>query len=457
MFRTGKLIVSSLLLCVGCLSCKKFLQVGPPKDELSANAVFLNDSTAQEAITGLYINIMSNNRSLLNGGMTIYPALSADELTRSLSVSNDDQFVKNALTPDNLIITYNYWESGYSLIYQTNICIENLSNSTLINEPIKLQLLGEAKFIRALCYWYLVNLFGDVPLITSTNKDVNSVMPRAPTVNIYQQIISDLEDASHLLADKGANTRPGKQAAAALLARAYCYQRQWNKAETLSSSIINAGSYRLVDDLNNVFLATSSETILQFAPVLSNISTAEGLSFVPPTNGIRPNYVLTDMLLASFEPNDRRISNWTKSVVINGQTYCDPYKYKINGATVPNTECNVVIRLSEQYLIRAEAEAENGKLNEAIADINTIRTRAGLDPISNTIGLDSCLSIIAQERRKEFFVEWGHRWFDLKRSNRIDAELKIIKGDDWQPFDQLYPIPLTEIQINPSLVQNPGY
>jgi hypothetical protein len=145
------------------------------------------------------------------------------------------------------------------------------------------------------------------------------------------------------------------------------------------------------------------------------------------------------------------------NVTINGQTYSCPYKYRIKGGTTDAAEYNVVFRLAEQYLIRAEANAHNGKINDAVADINVIRNRAGLPPVTNGIGLDSCLSIIMQERRKEFFTEWGHRWFDLKRTNRIDTELKLSKADEWQTHDRLYPIPLLEMQANPSLIQNDGY
>jgi hypothetical protein len=282
-------------------------------------------------------------------------------------------------------------------------------------------------------------------------------LPRAPAEQIYQQIVTDLQDAVSLLPFTGPNNRSNKFAANALLARAYCYLNNWSQAEAFASAVINAGHYHLSADLSKVFSKTCPETILQFAPVLSNNSTSEAFSFIPPNNNIIPAYVLSNFMLASFEPGDQRKNYWTQSVTINGQTYTYPYKYRIKLSSTDATEYNIVLRLAEQYLIRAEARAHNGRINDAIEDINVIRNRAGLPPVTNDIGLDSCLSIIMQERRKELFTEWGHRWFDLKRTNTIETELKKSKGNDWQTHDRLYPIPLSEMQINTSLVQNDGY
>lgn len=457
MHRTNRLTGYWLLLLFCCPGCKKLVQVPPPENELTASTVFSNDSLATTAVTGIFIKLMSTNQSLLNGGASIYPALSADELKRTAFSGNEDQFFTNALNPDNILVLSNFWRPGYAAVYQANACLENLLRSSAITAAINQRLTGEVTFIRALCYWYLVNLFGDIPLTTTTNVAINSTLSRARESQVYQLITSDLQEAISLLPETGANTRPTKFAAIALLARVNCYLSNWSQAETLAASVINTGQYSLVTDLNNVFLATSRETILQFAPVLQNNSTAEGLSFVPISSAVIPAYTLTRSLLNAFEPNDLRSNNWIRAIAINGQTYYAPYKYKVSRAAAAATEYNVVLRLAEQYLIRAEAEAHNNKIGEAVADINVIRTRAGLPSVKKNISMDSCLVIIAQERRKEFFTEWGHRWLDLKRSNRIDTELPVNKESDWKPTSRLYPIPLEEIQQNPALTQNDGY
>jgi hypothetical protein len=116
----------------------------------------------------------------------------------------------------------------------------------------------------------------------------------------------------------------------------------------------------------------------------------------------------------------------------------------------------MVLRLAEQYLIRAEARARLGKVPESQADINAIRSRSGL---SNTTAADPAALLLAieKERQVELFSEWGHRWLDLKRTGRADAVLGAEKPTDWQPTDALYPIPQNEILSNPLLTQNLGY
>ena len=122
----------------------------------------------------------------------------------------------------------------------------------------------------------------------------------------------------------------------------------------------------------------------------------------------------------------------------------------------------MVLRLAEQYLIRAEASANSGDLGGAIKDLNTIRSRAGLPPLANSLNRSQVLSAVAQERKVELFAEWGHRWFDLKRTGAIDSVMSIVTpqklpGSKWNSYQQLYPISLTQLSYNPNLKQNPGY
>jgi hypothetical protein len=436
--------------------CKKLVQVGPPENLLVAGAVFSNDSTARAAVTGLYIKAMGNNRYLLNGGMTLYPALSADELVRSSPAIAEDQFSYNSLLSNNLLVNANLWKAAYAYIYHCNICIEGLQKSTAVDAGLKERLTGEVQFVRALCYFYLVNLYGDVPLVLSTNANANALLPRSLVSIVYQQIIADLQSAITLLTDDVANTWPSRLAATALLARVYLQIQDWSNAEATASLVINSGKFALVTDLGLVFKSNSSETIFQWAPVLANFNAAEGMIFIPASPGAIPGYIITASLLSAFEPDDLRKIKWIKSNKVGNQTYYYPGKYSVRVSASP-TEYNIVLRLAEQYLIRAGARAQQGKIAGAVADINTIRMRAGLPVISSSITSVQCLAAIEQERRTELFTEWGHRWFDLKRTSRADAVLSVVKGSNWQSTDHLYPIPLTELEADPNLTQNPGY
>ncbi|HMF73799.1 MAG TPA: RagB/SusD family nutrient uptake outer membrane protein, partial [Flavitalea sp.] len=218
-----------------------------------------------------------------------------------------------------------------------------------------------------------------------------------------------------------------------------------------------------LDSLNGVFLKNSTEAIWQLQPVAYGINTIEGPAFIPPPTGVGPNNPITlgSGLLSSFEPGDKRLTNWVGSLKPDGTlvTYYYPYKYKINTYGAAVNEYEMVLRLGEQYLIKAEAEAQLGDLSNAATDLNSIRNRAGL-PNTTSSTQPSLLAAIQQERRVELFSEWGHRWLDLKRTGTIDAVMNIaapLKGATWDTRHQLYPISNYELLNDPKLIQNPGY
>jgi hypothetical protein len=453
----NRFYIAGTLLILTVISCKKLVKVDAPDDSLTSTTIFSNDSLAQKSVAGLYIKIMNSTKFLLNVGMSLFPALSADELVRTTPLNAEDQISANSILPSNQIVNVNIWKAAYAYIYHCNICIEGLQRSTGVTAEVKKQLLGEVQFVRALCYYYLVNLYGDVPLVLGTNAEVNALLPRTPTGQVYVQIIADLEAARDALAGSQLNTRPTSYAAQALLARVYLHIQNWGKAEEMASAVINSGQFALPGDLSTVFKEYSKEIIFQWAPVQDKMNSGEGLIFIP-LGSLRPNYTLnTTGLLTAFEPGDLRWSNWVKSVTIGTQPYHYPHKYKLSSSSGTIEEYNVVLRLAEQYLVRAEALARQNKIAEAVNDINSIRTRAGLAAKATTISSEQCLQAIEQERRIELFAEWGHRWFDLKRTNRANTVLSAAKGSNWHTNDQLYPIPFSELETDPNLEQNTGY
>ena len=439
-------------------SCKKFVQVDPPNDQVISAQVFTNDGTATSAVLGLYIQMMNSTNYFMSGGSTLYPALSADELNNPTANTNYDPFKNNQLLSSSLIISNNLWRNAYSLIYQANACIEGLTNATNLTAPTKNQLIGEAKFMRALYHFYLLNEFGDVPLETSTDYRINQSMPRIASDLLYDQMIQDLKDAKSLLLSTYPTTEPvraNKWAAAALLARVYLYHKEWANAEAESNAVINSGAYSLLTNLNSVFLADSKEAILQLIP--SGNVTNDGVNFVAASATVIPAFVLSNSLISSFETNDLRRTSWIGKNTVSGTAYNYAYKYKLRSGTTKNEYC-MLLRFAEQYLIRAEARAQQNNItgaNSAESDVDMIRSRAGLSgTTANTQSL--MLLAIEKERFTELFTEWGHRWFDLKRTGRIDAVLSVNKTG-WVSTAALYPIPFTEIQKNPYLIQNQGY
>jgi starch-binding outer membrane protein, SusD/RagB family len=439
-------------------ACRKLVQTPSPGDEVSSNSVFSSYANAESALMGLYIQIMNNNRGPLNGDATLYGALSADELTIRLPDPLLDPFLLNSLNPTSFYCTELYTQS-YTLLYTANSLVEGLGTGNLTDMA---ELRGEAEVIRALMYFYLVNFYGPVPLVTSINYDTTALLPRAPVAQVYAEIISDLRDAcAHLSATyisssayPGARTRPNQAAARALLARVYLYQGEWAAAEQEADTVIANPLYRLETDLDSVFLATSAEAIWQLQPVYDSMATAEGYLFIP-RNGARPTYTLTSWLQDSWEPGDQRRTYWTDSVGTGSMAAVYPYKYKYAYNDPPNAEYNMVLRLAEVYLIRAEAQAQQGNIAGAAADLNTIRARAGL-PMTNASTQAGMLAAILHERQVELFSEWGHRWLDLRRMGQADAVLGLEKPG-WTGTDTLYPIPGPQLANNPNLTQNAGY
>jgi hypothetical protein len=448
------LMLQELLLT----SCKKFIAVDDPNDQLNSDMVFSDSSTAVSAITGIYSEMLTSRNLFSNSSITLYGGMSADELY-SYAPGLNEEFTKNQITQVNHVnIDNSFWKPAYKYIYAANLAIEKLSQSQGLSGSLKNQLTGEAKFIRAFCFFHLVNLFGDVPLIISSKYQDNTNAPRTTTAAVYTQIINDLSDAKNLLSADyvtAERVRPNKWTAAALLSRCFLYTSQWQNAATEANSIIATGVYSLEADLNNVFLNTSTEAIWQLKPVRPGFNTYEGLEILPTSPFSYPTYLVTANLRGSFETGDNRKSAWINSRVYNNDTLYFPYKYKVpNGATL--SEYYMVFRLAEQYLIRAEAALNLNNISDARANLNSLRARAGL---GNTLANDipSLKLAIERERQAELFCEWGHRWYDLKRTDRANNILAPIKGATWQSTDVLWPVPQQEINLNSLLTQNPGY
>lgn len=452
-----------LIPAFAALSCNKYVDTPVPQNELISSKVFETDKTATAAVTGVYSEMNSLNYYFSNVLMNYLTAMSADELYYSSTLTSFDVFKNNALLPSSQYVN-TMWTQAYYYIYNANACIEGLTAATQLTESVRKQLLGEAYFVRGFLHFHLVNLFGHIPLITNTNYLENTSRGQDRADSVYNQVIRDLQQAKALMGDEyptAVRTRPNKAAATAMLARAYLYAQQWANAEKEAGEVIANSRYQLLTDLNTVFLGNSKEAVWQLLPVntAGGRNTWEGFAVLPNTAVALPLYRLDSMLVASFETGDARLANWAGTrTTSTGTVLYFPYKYKIRtnaGAAV--TEYSMVLRFAEQYLIRAEARAQQKKLDEARADLDTLRHRALLPSLSATLDQSALLLAVEQERRVELFSEWGHRWFDLKRTNRAQAVLSVRKNNNWQATDTLYPIPADAIKTNVKLEQNDGY
>jgi hypothetical protein len=439
-------------------SCDSFVEVDLPKSQLTNVAVFNDNLTANAALADIYAKLRDGG--LLGGSTGISVQLGAftDEITVSSgSLLSSLIFYNNTLLPSTPSIT-DYWNSGYNQIYAANSLIEGVDASGALSSENKKLLIGQALFIRGLLHFYLTNLFGDIPYIKDTDYKKNSVVSRIPNEVVYQNIITDLKDAYLLLPESYTSAEritPNKAVCAALLARVYLYNKDYIQAEAQASLLLGQTTQFTLNEPAKVFLNTSKETIWQFHSGVAGQNTKEAQTFIFLT-GPPLNFSLTPSLVNAFSSNDYRKENWIKMVSNGTNTWYHAYKYKEQNNTTPSKEYTIVLRLAEQYLIRAEARAQQDNLTSAKEDLNKIRERAGL---GNTPAATKTeiLEAILKERQLEYFTEYGHRFFDLKRFDKLDANLAGIKPG-WNTTDRLFPIPEKELLVNPNLrPQNLGY
>lgn len=471
-------IYSFILILTVFSSCKKLVSIPDPTGSITTAKVFANDNEATSAMAGVYTQLINNTADGASGLMgfstgmsSIFGAFSANELIASSTSSSYYLYNLNKVPTDELSVR-DMWATAYKAVYGANAVIEGIeaSVSPKLHDEVRKRLTGEAKFVRAFSYFYLVNFFGDVPLALTVDFNKTVSIKKSPKTEVYAQMIKDLVDAkSALPADfsksGGERILPTKWAATALLARVYLYVEDYANASAQASELIGQSAlFNLPSDLNTVFLSSSKEAIWQLKQMtdgLNKNATPEGYTLYS-----KPAFAyLSEELLNDFETKDQRKKEWCSLDVVSlNRPIYQSYKYKTGQANAvlmgTTTEYYMVFRLAEQYLIRAEAQTlGNLSLGQAIADLNVIRKRAGLDDLPATLSREQVITAIAHEREIELFAEWGHRFFDLKRTGKAHDVLSAVKiKQPWTgDYQLLYPIPRSEIIANQNLVQNPGY
>ena len=458
--RTYCLLACTVLLGAVLNGCESFVSVEAPSSQLKGTVVYEDAGTATAALTSIYSSLQRGG--LVNGGangLSILMGSYADELD---SYSNyglpEEAFFANNLQPNSEAVLA-LWSDSYNLIYAANAVMEGVGSSTTIAPSDKDLLVGEALFVRSYLHFYLLQLFGDVPYVTQTDYRANSTIGKTGTDSLYALLTADLEQARELLSPGYADplrVRPNRSVATALLARIHLYTGNHAAAQEAASQVIaDSGQYAIEPSLDDVFLINSRSTLWQLMPALGNMNTLEGEHFIFST-GPPPARALTGSLYAAFEPGDLRREKWIGTVQADGDTWYHPFKYRQASTTGSSQEYSIQFRLEEMYLIRAEASARQGNLEAAREDLNVIRSRAGLPdiPLMDANGL---VAAVLQERRTELFTEHGHRFFDLKRSAQLDAQLTGTKPG-WNTTDSRLPLPQKELSLNRNLLpQNTGY
>lgn len=450
-----------LFMLMMCNSCDRFTDVGLPKSQITRDLVFKDDELAKSAMAAVYRSVYETG--FISGGTSgaqILFGTYADELQSYASATSDATIFYQLSHLASTAKINSLWTTTYSQLYNINSIIEGIEHSENLSLEVKNRLKGEALFMRALLHLYLVQTYGAIPYVTTTSYEVNQVIGKSSSSTVYGLCKADLQAAVNLLPatlPAGNRIYPTKMAAYALLARLAYYEKYWEAAVQYSSMVIGDTLYKMETDLHKVFLKDGTGSIFQLLPFNSTSSTSQGNTFIlntaPPTNvALRQDFV------NEFEPGDGRKTSWIgQKTDSQGIIYYYPFKYKQYSSGPSSTEYSVVLRVEELYLIRAEAYIQKNQYDLALADLNTIRNRAGLPSLANTTDPGFLNSAVIKERRSELFTEFGHRFFDLRQHNLLDIVM-TGKKPNWKPYFRLLPLPEKELLLNPNLnPQNEGY
>ena len=317
--------------------------------------------------------------------------------------------------------------------------------------------LAEGYFIRALAYFGLARTYGGVPIVLKPSTSGHSAdgIKRSTYDETLAQVEADLDKAEQLFDNSlSSRARASVWAVYALKARLYLYQKQWEQAELYASKIIDNPAFTLTSEISNWYEnALSSNAIFE---LVFNTSDRNPIYtyYLPAALGGRmdyaPNGELVQLLL------DEKVGGKRSQLIARQSADSEQYVVQQYNKT-DGTSSFPVLRLEEQYLIRAEARVQQGKLPQAVEDINVIRSRAGIELLkSSEQSSEKLLLILEQERRLELAFD-GHRYNDIIRTGRAAEVFGTINEVYKDSRYWVFPFPWTAISADPDLEQNPGY
>ncbi len=468
-----KKIVISILTLWAFIQCDKQIDENSiPEDSVKTESVFTDQKGIKATINGLYSKLQYAD--VANGTPQVATEWQADNVHFVGSFPTFmELYTYNTLT-NNLSIQV-FWRDAFETIGAANIAINNISKTdkTIVNDADKKKLIAEAKFIRAYVYYQLLNWFSQpyvldqgaspgLPIVDfpfdSTNESAFKALKRSTVAETLTFIEKDLKEVETELDDSNDNTKASKGTAQATLARLYLDKGDNNKAAEFATKVIENSHYALAADYS--FYNTTDK---EFVFVLVNTPQDNANSYenfdgltTPAADGGRGDAPFSSYLIEEFnkEPKDKRFTELTKEATDAGRNNA---VFSIKFPDGSNRASNApLIRISEMYLTRAEANIKAGTSigDTPDNDINKIRRRAGLADLQN-VTLDQVLS----ERRKELCLE-GFRRMDLlrnKRNLRPNGDKQFSEAK-FGASKTIFPIPQRQIdQSEGNLTQNTGY
>lgn len=438
-----RLLLPALILGLAA-GCDSVLQT-EPGDQRPSESAIVDGPTAHSALIGAYDALQ--DLSYYGNDFVVLGDLSADNAEWVGTYQFLGEVDRNQIRPDNSAIE-GVWEAIYTAIARDNAIIQKVPDIEGVDDTERNEILGEAYFLRALNYHDLVKFWGDVPmpLQPAASPEEAATYTRTPTAQVYQQILSDLDQAGSLITDESQTHQASLGAVRALRARVDLYKGDWQNAVDNADSVENMG-YTLASDYSALFTPEGDDTPEDIFRISFTAVDYNEVGYYYLRDG-RNEVDPTEDLYDAYEEGDAR-RDWS---VQKGDDYFEGTKFP----TTVGAEDLHVIRLGEVVLIKAEALAQLDRLEDAVDEYNKLRVRAGLEPHvfgTDVSTKDEVLAAIAHERRVELAME-GDRWPDLVRTGQAVSVLGIPPD---RAYQTLYPIPAREITVAPGLTQNPGY
>lgn len=440
-----------------------------PSSTIPANEALDTPQEIGVAVNGLY-DAYQDNGIDFGRNLLIFPELYADNLDFFDTYVSDEEVYFIDVNATNTGVA-GLWQGAYDGINRANEVLAAIPQVEALSTAEADQYRGEALFVRAHMYFILAQFFGGVPLVEEPTREIptpdEAELARSTLAQTYALVERDLREARGLLDAPLFNGRAGYYAATALLARLNLYAGDYTDAYDFADEIITEGPYGLVNDYAANWLNKNGpESILEVQYTVNDPSSFAG--WLNP--GGRYSFAPTESLAFSYPLADSERFDLAVSFAPNGAAYVGKYFRIENG-----DDNFILLRLAEQYLIRSEAAARLGNLNQAVEDINTVRERVDcalspddegyadecqdghLAPLADDVDTqDEVLVANLDERRRELALE-GHRWFDLRRLRDVPDIGAYVEDLYGQEFRLLFPIPQTELDANELLTQNPGY
>ena len=480
-------LIAIALLGFSFSSCSDFLEQNPQTD-LSENDFYKTADDILSAVNGAYSSLQEGD---IYGNWYVFGEIPSDNTRNQLSgsVTTQNEFDQFYIDTQNSMIA-NFWKAAYKVINRTNTILGRIDGIE-INTELANRYKLECKFIRALMYFNLVRVYGDVPLVLKEISISESYdILREPKENVYNQIIADLKEAqdlpvSYSTAEDG---RATQGAAKALLANVYMTLHKYAEAETILAEIINSGRYSLlentpgslnIDGYKNVFSPVnhnSKEGIfeIQFlkggygegSNYANNFAPENSGTNVVAVGGTGGNNIPEMDIYNAYEEGDLR-RDFSMSLGYydnrkNNEWVESRYVCKFMDVPYQNNDASnnyPVIRYADVILMYAEALNQNGKTAEACKYLTMPRRRGFGYQTTETSPVDLQTTdkaqfalMVEQERRVELAFE-NHRWFDLIRTGRA-VEVMRSKGFSLNETNLICPIPQKQIDVNPKLTQN---